>query len=119
MDWAAPLPHTRQGIDLRKARANAKKAELEVQIKTKDMISRETVSQVFRKLYAIDSTEWRGLGPRLAPDIMAICQVEDPTKEAEISERIEREVFRTLGHVQRVLNGFLEEIESTTRVNDE
>ena len=112
-------PDSRQGVDLRKALANAKKAEMEVKIKMKDLISREMVSRVFRKLYTIDSTEWRGLGPRLAPDIMAVCEVEDPSKEVEISERIEREVFRTLGHVQRVLNDFLEEIESEDRIDDE
>lgn len=113
------LPQSRQEVDLRKALANARKAEMEVKIKMKDLISRELVSRVFRKLYTIDSTEWRGLGPKLAPDIIALCEVEDPTKEVEVSDRIEREVFRTLGHVQRVLNEFLEEIESEDRVDDE
>lgn len=117
----APLPpaNSRQGIDLRKATALAKKAEVEVQVKMKDLISRELVSRIFRKLYMIDSTQWRGLGPRLAPDLMAVCKVEDPTKEVEISDRIEREVFRTLGHVQRAMNEFLEEIESEDRIGDE
>lgn len=109
---------SRQEVDLRKALANARKAEMEVKIKMKDLISRELVSRIFRKLYTIDSTEWRGLGPRLAPDVMAVCKVEDPAVEVEISDRIEREVFRTLGHVKRVMNEFLEEIESEDRVDD-
>lgn len=110
---------TRQGVDLRKALANAEKAEMEVKIKMKDLISRELVARVFHKIYAIDSTEWRGLGPRLAPDIMAVCEVTDPTKEVEISVLVEQQVFRTLKHVQRVINEFLEEIESDVRVSDE
>ena len=110
---------SRQGIDLRKALANARKAEMEVKIKMKDLISRELVSHVFRKIYTIDSTEWRGLGPRIAPDIMAICEVEDPTKEVEISDMVEQQVFRTLNHVKRVINSFLEEVESEERVDDE
>ena len=110
---------SRQGVDLRKALANAEKAEMEVKIKMKDLISRELVARVFRKIYTIDSTEWRGLGPRIAPDIMAACKIEDPTKEVEISDLVERQVFRTLSHVQRVINTFLEEVESEERVTDE
>jgi len=110
---------SRQGVDLRKALANAEKAEMEVKIKMKDLISRALVERVFRKIYTIDSTEWRGLGPRIAPDIMAICKVEDPTKEVEISDLVEQQVFRTLAHVQRVINIFLEEVESDERVSDE
>ena len=110
---------SRQGVDLRKALANAEKAEMEVKIKMKDLISRELASRVFRKIYTIDSTEWRGLGPRVAPDIMAICKIEDPTKEVEISDLIERQVFRTLSHVQRVINEFLENVESEDRAADE
>ncbi|MCK4958707.1 MAG: hypothetical protein KAT00_04895 [Planctomycetes bacterium] len=108
---------SRQGADLRKALANAEKTEMEVKIKMKDLISRELVSRAFRKLYTIDSTEWRGLGPRLAPDIMALCEMEDPTKEVEISDRIEREVFRTLSHIKRVINEFLAEVESNDRID--
>ena len=111
--------NTRQGIDLRKALANAEKAEMEVKIKMKDLISRELVSKVFRKIYAIDSTEWRGLGPRVAPDLMALCMIEDPAKELEISDLIEGQVFRTLVHVQRVINKFLEEVESEERAGDD
>lgn len=110
---------SRQGVDLRKALANAEKAEMEVKIKMKDLISRALVERVFRKIYTIDSTEWRGLGPRIAPDIMAICKVEDPTKEVEISDLVEQQVFRTLAHVQRVINIFLEEVESEKRISDE
>lgn len=110
---------SRQGVDLRKALANAEKAEMEVKIKMKDLISRELVARVFRKIYTIDATEWRGLGPRIAPDIMAACKIEDPTKEVEISDLVERQVFRTLGHVQRVINDFLEEVESEERAGDE
>lgn len=113
----AKSARTRQGVDLRKALANAEKVEMEVKIKMKDLISRELVSRAFRKLYTIDSTEWRGLGPRVAPDIMALCEMEDPTKEVEISDRIEREVFRTLGHVKRVINEFLAEVESDDRID--
>lgn len=110
---------SRQGVDLRKALANAEKAEMEVKIKMKDLISRELVARVFRKIYTIDSTEWRGLGPRIAPDIMSACKIEDPTKEVEISDLVERQVFRTLSHVQRVINEFLEAVESEERVTDE
>ena len=110
---------SRQGVDLRKALANAEKAEMEVKIKMKDLISRALASRVFRKIYTIDSTEWRGLGPRIAPDIMAACKIEDPTKEVEISDLVERQVFRTLDHVKRVINEFLEEVESEDRASDE
>ena len=110
---------SRQGVELRKALAAAEKTEMEVKIKMKDLISRELVSRAFRKLYTIDSTEWRGLGPRVAPDIMALCEMEDPTKEVEISDRIEREVFRTLSHIKRVINEFLAEVESDDRIDAE
>lgn len=110
---------TRQGVDLRKARANAHKAELEVKIKMKDLISRELVSRVFRGIYSIDSTEWRGLGARLAPDIMALCEIEDPAKEAAVGDALEREVFGTLNHVKQMINTFLEDIESEERAGDD
>ena len=110
---------SRQQVDLRKALAGAQKTEMEVAIKMKDLISRELVSRLFRKIYSIDSTQWRGLGPRVAPDVMAVCEVEDPSKEVEISDRIEQEVFRTLGHVKRVINEFLAEIEAEERIEDE
>ena len=116
---ASTQADSRQQVDLRKALANARKAEMEVKIKMKDLISRELVSRVFRSIYAIDSTEWRGLGARLAPDIMAICEIEDPTKEAAVGSVLEREIFGTLSHVKQVINTFLEDIESEDRVVDD
>lgn len=116
---ASEQANTRQGVDLRKALANARKAEMDVKIKMKDLISRELVSRVFRGIYAIDSTEWRGLGARLAPDIMALCEIEDPKKEAAVGNALEREVFGTLNHVKQVINVFLEEIESEDRIDDD
>ena len=111
--------NARQKVDLRKALANASKAEMEVKIKMKDLISRELVSRVFRGIYAIDSTEWRGLGARLAPDIMALCEIEDPKKEVAIGNVLEREVFETLTHVKKAINSFLEDIESQDRIVDD
>ena len=116
---ASAQADTRQGVDLRKALANARKAEMDVKIKMKDLISRELVSRVFRGIYSIDSTEWRGLGARLAPDIMALCEIEDPAKEAAVGDALEREVFGTLNHVKQMINTFLEDIESEDRIVDD
>lgn len=109
---------SRQAEDLRKATASADKVELEVMLKLKDLISRDLVSKFFRKLYVIDATEWRGLAPRIAPDIAAVCKNDDPAVEVEISELIDGEVFRTLGHLKRRINEFLLELEVEERADD-
>lgn len=103
---------SRQEVELRKASAQADKVELEVRAKLNDLISREVVAKVFRKLYSIDATEWRGLGPSIAPDIMSICKIEDQAVELEISAVIEEAVFMRLSSVKRVMNDFLEEVDS-------
>jgi len=114
---AESAKQTRQEVDLRKATAQARKVELDVLAASKNLISREIVAAVFRQLYSIDATQWRGLGARVSPDIMAVCEVDDPAVEIRVSEIIEERVFITLAHLKRSMNDFLIDVESKQRID--
>lgn len=76
------------------------------------LVKRSWVTKVFNKLYQVDQGEFRTLGDKLAPDVTAICGVNDTKIEHKINERIDEEVFKVLNHVKRILNDALKEIEA-------
>ena len=72
-----------------------------------ELIERKTVQQVFSKIYSIDKAEFCTMGAKLSPDIAAIMEVSDPAIVLRITERIDRETYKVLSHIQRLVNDYL------------
>lgn len=79
----------------------------EKQLKNREMrgelVDRKNVSFVFNKLWSIDSSQLTTLGSKLSPEIASICSVDDPIIITKIRTKIDDEIYKTLGHCQRLL----------------
>jgi hypothetical protein len=97
-----------------------------------ELIKRDLVREVFGHLWVVDTTEFKTLGIRLAPDIASLVQthIEDIRNEEpeykdspiltrvnefinstdfmrSINERTTTEVIKTLDHIKRIMDKFL------------
>lgn len=75
-----------------------------------ELVKRENVTFVFNKLWSIDSSQLTTLGSKLSPEIASICKVDDSKIIAKIREKIDKEVYKTLGHCKRLLTECLGKI---------
>ena len=98
---------TKETADRIKTIQQIKKLEQELAVKRGELVPRKQVQKIFAKLYQIDVNEFRQLGDKLAPDCAAICGIDDAGKIMKVGARIEKEVFKTLQHIKRVLDDYL------------
>jgi hypothetical protein len=77
-----------------------------------ELVDRKTVSRIMNMLYKIDTGELKPLGDTLAPEIAAICGVDDDEIKHQINERIEKEIYKTLEHIKRRINDGLKMIKA-------
>ena len=75
------------------------------------LIERSTIARAFGKLYQVDNTQLKTLPTRLSPEIASITKVDAPDIILKIEEMIEKEIFRTLGHIKIITNDLFKEIE--------
>jgi hypothetical protein len=76
-----------------------------------NLIKRSLVQRVFAKLYTVDTNELLPLKDRLSPEIAALVGVDDPELILKINKRIEKEIYKSLKHIKRLMDDFLESIE--------
>jgi hypothetical protein len=86
----------------------------QLQIKTERdrnlLVSRETCQKVFARLYNVHVNEFRTMGMSLSNDLATVACIDDPATVIKFAEHIEKEVFKTLRHIKRIIDKFLEEI---------
>jgi len=75
-----------------------------------ELIDRDLVRRLFSKMYLIDTNELKTLADKLPADIAGLAGIDDQKVIMEIGERIEREVYRSLAHIKRLINDLFEEI---------
>lgn len=82
-----------------------------LQIKNEEMrnklISRDLVKRYFSELYTIETTELLNLGERLSPELASIFGVDEPAIILDASKYIQRELSKTLEHIEITINKFL------------
>jgi hypothetical protein len=75
-----------------------------------ELVERELVRRLFAKMYLIDTNELKTLADKLPADIAGLAGIDDRAVVMAIGERIEREVYRSLAHIKRLINDFFTEI---------
>jgi len=101
---------TKTDADTWKRIEEIKKLQLARQEKRKELVPRVMVQRVFNRLYMIDVNQFRSLGDRVSPEIASLCGAAEQETILQINKIIEREIFKTLKHVQRLLDEFLKSI---------
>ncbi|MHA1286844.1 MAG: hypothetical protein ACTSPB_05510 [Candidatus Thorarchaeota archaeon] len=94
-------------LDLEKSRQAVTKLQIANRKERNQLLPRHTIRNIFAQLYLIDVNELRTLGDKLATDAAAICSSDDPDCILAINQLIEKEVFRSLAHIQRIFNDYL------------
>jgi hypothetical protein len=74
------------------------------------LIDRDNVSAVFNMIYKVDTGELRPLGDKLAPELAAICGIDDDKLIKKMNEYIQEEIHTTLEHIKRLVNDGLEKM---------
>jgi len=82
-----------------------------------ELVNRKAVSQIFNKLWSVDSSQLIPLATKISPEICSICGVEDPEVIAKVREKIDKEVWNVLGHCKRIMSDYLSKIEAG-EIND-
>lgn len=85
----------------------AAKTRVEHQAKRGLLIERRLVSSVLGRLYQVDSDQIKPLGAKVAPEIGALCGVEDTATLLEIEQLIDQNTHRILSHIKRMMDDFL------------
>lgn len=87
-----------------------------LQIKTErergDLVSKILITQFIGKLYTIDTNELQILGNKIAPEIAAICGVDNNRIITKVAEKLDKEIFKCLQHIKRLMNDYLTKIKS-------
>jgi hypothetical protein len=76
------------------------------------LIDRDFVASIFNTIYKIDTGELRPLGDKLAPELAAICDVDDNETIQRMNEHVEKTIYKSLEHIRRRINNALEEIKA-------
>jgi hypothetical protein len=87
-----------------------RKLDIENEEKLGILIHRDTVAQYVAKIHAIDQTQFYNLGQNLAPEITALCGINDEGKEIEIQAAIEDAVYRVTDNAKRLMDKFLRDL---------
>jgi hypothetical protein len=91
-----------------------REAILEKQIKNQkargELVDKKAVSQIFNKLWSVDSSQLTPIATKLAPEIASICSVDDPEIITQIRKKIDTEIWRVLGHSKRLMSDYLAKI---------
>jgi hypothetical protein len=98
--------------DFKKIVEQVKMLRLKRDEKRKELIPRSSVRSILSRMYQIETNEFVPLGTRVAPDIAALCGLDDPEKILLIDERIENEVYKILEHMKIEINKYLEKQEA-------
>lgn len=98
---------TKQSVDKLKVVEQIKALQLKTEERKQQLVPRDLVRRVLGKLYQIDVNELRTLPDKLASDIAAECKIDDTDIIFAINKIIEKEIYKTLEHMKRLLNDFL------------
>ena len=93
--------------DIRKTKESALKVEVEREKARGVLIKRDLVQRFIAKLYTIDSNELKPMGEKIVPEMAAIFGIEDPQLILKAIKKLDKEMFRSLGHIKRLSNDFL------------
>jgi hypothetical protein len=82
------------------------KLRVETAAKRGELVSRESMHEVFAKFYAVHTGQLHPLGDKVAQDVCAVFGDPDETKAAQVREVIDKQVFQALQHIQRLMDDF-------------
>jgi len=87
---------TKRLAELGKLNAATNKLNIEIAEKTKSLIPKDLCNDVFQNMSNIIINYFFTLGERLAPDVTAICKINDSKKQIAVKHRIDEEVQRCI-----------------------
>lgn len=96
-------------LKIQKEREILKEKQIKNDLFRGKLIKREDVTQVFNKIYSVDSGHLKTLPQRIGPEIASICGVSDSIIINKVMEKIDDEVYRILKSYKKVMNDWLSE----------
>ena len=99
----------RNALEIAKLRAQLEAMKMKNEKERGDLVKGDVCDAILRSIFNIESTELLTLGSRLAPELSAIFEVNDPAKAIKASGLIDAEVQTALDHIKAVILRFLDE----------
>ena len=101
---------SRPEVDKIKIYEQIKQTRVKTESTRRELISRKLIRVVFGRIYEIDQNEYLTIKDKVIPDIAAIFGCTDPEKMLEAGKRLDEELWKTLRHVQHVIDKFLKSV---------
>lgn len=76
------------------------------------LVERDLVKRVFSKIYTIEVNELRIIGDTLAPEIASYFNSDDSEAILKTNQRIEKEIYKALNHIKRLISDYLKSVGS-------
>lgn len=95
-------------LKIRQALANIREKEIKIDKAREKLIDRKYIINVFNSLWSVQQAEFVPIANKTIPEIASILGVEDQEKIALARERLETELWKALGSMQRSMIEFLE-----------
>lgn len=98
---------------LEQARLEKQNRDLDLQYQKarRELLSRDSVQQVFSKLYSIQVSKLHGFAHIVTPDLAVIFESTDNEKMIQSTELINNAMFEVLEEIKKTMNDYLESVE--------
>lgn len=99
---------------LEQARISKQNRELDLKYakERNELLSRESVAQVFSKLYSIQTSKLHGFSHTVTPDLAVIFESTDNEKMIQTTELINNAMFVVLEEIKKAMNNYLESVKA-------
>ena len=97
----------RSRLDMAKTAEQIQGLQIKNEEARNKLVSRDLIRQFFGELYTIETMEFLTLAERLSPEIASKFGIDDQTIIVEVGKYIQREVSKSLEHIEMTTEKFL------------
>ncbi len=109
---AVELAMEKKQLEVDKLRNQVNESDLKIRERRGDLIDRNLVERFVNGVYAIESTQFKSLGPKLSATLAAVAKTDDPAIKIAFEKVIDDEVYKALQNITYKIEVFLGKIKS-------
>jgi hypothetical protein len=104
------VPSEKSKLETARLEKQNRELDLKYAKERNELLSRDSVHQVFTKLYSIQVTKLHGFSYTVTPDLAVVFETTDNTKMMAATELIDRAMFAVLEEIKKTMNDYLESV---------
>jgi hypothetical protein len=104
------IPSEKSKLETARIEKQNRELDLKYAKERNELLSRDSVAQVFNKLYSIQVSKLHGFSHAVTPDLAVIFESTDNEKMIQTTELINNAMFSVLEEIKKTMDGYLESI---------